>query len=591
MIFPLKIPPGAFRNGTEYQSKGRWRDVNLVRWRNGAMQPVGAWQAFTVNRTNNSTVSNAMAWTDNSGNDFMLIGGAVGLDVMESDGTTTDIGGQSGSDTDSWSFATFGEIPLVCLDSGGTIQEWDLNTANPVTTVSNAPTSCTAVFVADERFVFALGAGGDPRRVEWCDRDDRTVWTAAATNQAGGFTLDTEGEIQFALQMRGEVLIVTTKDAWTARYIGYPQVWDFRKIGPCSAISKHCGIGVGDRAFWWGEESFYTASGGYVEQMPCDVWDHIDGDASEGQDKGGSNRNKTHGWHNSQFGEVEWLYVASGSSYEHVDRYVTYNYREGWWSYGKKGASVICDSVPFTNPIGFHRPSSGNGTTNGTFASDTGWTKGTAWQISGGVASQTTPTASDLSQTVTATIGSGQQAIVTFTVANRTAGSLNVSLGSGTTAISTNATHTILLTAAVSPPVLTFSADGTWDGDIDNVTVKTVTTREHELDPASGSYGDHYITDNAPYAETGPLEIGDGEHRTHVTKVYPDEQDGGELSLTFKSREYPTATETTYTSITSANPTSVRFSGRQFKLKVEPVALADWRSGVHRLELKPGGKR
>jgi hypothetical protein len=40
----LKLPPGVYRNGTEYQSMGRWYDADLVRWIEGAMQPVGGWQ-------------------------------------------------------------------------------------------------------------------------------------------------------------------------------------------------------------------------------------------------------------------------------------------------------------------------------------------------------------------------------------------------------------------------------------------------------------------------------------------------------------------------------------------------------------------
>jgi len=38
---PLQIPPGVFKNGTEYQSKGRWNNSNLVRWFEGTIRPVG----------------------------------------------------------------------------------------------------------------------------------------------------------------------------------------------------------------------------------------------------------------------------------------------------------------------------------------------------------------------------------------------------------------------------------------------------------------------------------------------------------------------------------------------------------------------
>ena len=40
-----------------------------------------------------------------------------------------------------------------------------------------------------------------------------------------------------------------------------------------------------------------------------------------------------------------------------------------------------------------------------------------------------------------------------------------------------------------------------------------------------------------------------------------------------------------------SNPTSVRFTGRQVKMRVEGDQATDWRVGVMRLEVKAGGKR
>jgi hypothetical protein len=41
---PLQIPPGVYKNGTEYQSKGRWNGSNLVRWYEGTIRPGGGWR-------------------------------------------------------------------------------------------------------------------------------------------------------------------------------------------------------------------------------------------------------------------------------------------------------------------------------------------------------------------------------------------------------------------------------------------------------------------------------------------------------------------------------------------------------------------
>jgi len=93
------------------------------------------------------------------------------------------------------------------------------------------------------------------------------------------------------------------------------------------------------------------------------------------------------------------------------------------------------------------------------------------------------------------------------------------------------------------------------------------------------------------YAESGPVEIGNGEQIMQVRKVIPDESNLGDVNISFSSRFYPTDTETTYGPFTSANPTDARFSGRQVKMKVTADTLTDWRVGVMRLDAVPAGKR
>jgi hypothetical protein len=596
VIVPLEIPPGAVRSGTEYQAKGRWRDVNLVRWRHGAGPlPVGGWNGVTpgFDPLSIGKIRGAMAWVDNSDNPYVVGGSYNGAWVWEPDGTFTDItptltsGNESASSiapASTWSWGAFGEVPIGCLDADGKVWEWDLNTANNLTQVTNSPTSCTGVVVTAERFIFALGDGGDPRSIRWCDRDDRTTWSPATTNQAGGWDLKTEGEIQFGIQMRGEVLIVTSTDAWSARYVGYPDVYAFSRIGVGGAAGKLVGARVDDRAYWLGESAFYEYSGGFVRELPCDVWDYFFADIASGQ------VSKTSAWHNSEQGEVWWLYDSTQDSGD-VSRYVAYNYREGWWSYGQCPATTIVDTVELTtplrrSPVGFH-PLGSTLVTNGTFAADTDWTKGTNWRIAGGVADQSAPTASNLEQSISS-LTSGKRYLIGFTTSNRTAGALSVVFGGAAIAsVNSNTTTWAIGTADGTSSTLSFQADGTWDGDLDNVVMYNVPLQEHE----TGYVYDGYT----PYAETGPLDLGTGEQRVHVMQVIPDEQDAGELTLTFKTKEYPGGSETTHGPYQASAPTDVRFSGRQFKMKVEhdtaQSTRADWRSGVHRLDVHLGGRR
>ena len=44
MLWPIDLPPGVFRQGTEQQAAGRWWNANLVRWHGRKIGPVGGWQ-------------------------------------------------------------------------------------------------------------------------------------------------------------------------------------------------------------------------------------------------------------------------------------------------------------------------------------------------------------------------------------------------------------------------------------------------------------------------------------------------------------------------------------------------------------------
>jgi hypothetical protein len=114
---------------------------------------------------------------------------------------------------------------------------------------------------------------------------------------------------------------------------------------------------------------------------------------------------------------------------------------------------------------------------NGDFATDTVWTKGTGWTIGSGVATHGTGSASALSQSY---IFRGEH-VITFTVSGRTAGSVEARLSddsdgtgnvvSGTSRV-TNATFTDSLLAADTSGYIAFFASSDFDGSIDDVSVK-----------------------------------------------------------------------------------------------------------------------
>jgi len=94
-----------------------------------------------------------------------------------------------------------------------------------------------------------------------------------------------------------------------------------------------------------------------------------------------------------------------------------------------------------------------------------------------------------------------------------------------------------------------------------------------------------------PFAESGPISLGNGDTVMRVSSVIPDEDTQGEVNVTFKTRFYPNASETSHGPYTLSNPTDVRLTGRQVRLRVEGTGNDNWRSGVMRMEVRPGGKR
>lgn len=116
-----------------------------------------------------------------------------------------------------------------------------------------------------------------------------------------------------------------------------------------------------------------------------------------------------------------------------------------------------------------------NTVTNGTFDTDTNWTKQTGWTISGGTANCDGTQTGNSNLLGSATLKVGETYLFTFTVSNYSAGQVRPGLGSITgTYVSANGTYSELLTFTGSA-IPFFNADADFTGSIDNVTVYNVT--------------------------------------------------------------------------------------------------------------------
>lgn len=370
---PLAIPPGVYRNGTEYQSKGRYYDANLVRWIDGALAPVGGWRTRTAT-TMSGKARAAIAWKTNGSVTWLGVGTHSKLYVQNRAGTVSDItpagftagradavaqGGYGSStygtstygtprpdstliqDASMWSLDTWGEDLVGVMADDGKIYEWTLSTGTPAAQVTGSPT-CRAVVVTAERIMMALGAG-NPRRVKWSDQEDDTDWTPSAVNQAGSFDLQTVGRLMCGKVVSAGVLLFTDIDVHLARYTADTLVYAFDRVGSnCGIISQGAVVALDTQAVWMGRNGFWQYNG-FVQPLPCDVQDYVFSDINELQ------LSKTWAFHNSAFGEIEFHYCSAGSN--EVDRCVVWAYRDNHWNIGRPARLCGSDRGVFAYPI------------------------------------------------------------------------------------------------------------------------------------------------------------------------------------------------------------------------------------------------
>lgn len=486
---PLKIPPGVYRIGTEYEAKGRYYDANLVRWIDGALRPVGGWRKRSSGQVTGAARA-MVAWRDNNSTSRIAVGTHTGLFIQTRAGAVHDItpvdfnigranatsssGFGSGTfgtgafgtpradatlvlDATVWTLDTWGQNLVGVSPDDRIIYEWALVLTDRAVPVANAP-DCAALVVTPERILMALGADGDPRKVKWCGQENNTDWTPTAVNQAGSFPLQTGGSLMCGKPISAGTLLFTDTDVWLASYRGDQFVYSFSKQGSgCGVISRQAVAAIDAQAVWMGRSSFWLYNG-YVQPLPCDVADYVFADMNRAQ------VSKTYAVRNSAYNEIEWHY-CSESSVE-IDRCVVWNYVENYWNIG--------------------RPNRTCGTDKGVF------------------------------------------------------------------------TYQVM-------------------ADIDGFIY------EHEV-------GNNYDGQSL-FAESGPLEIGNGDTVLYASHLAPDERTAGQVSATFKSRLFPNGDETIFGPYSLHTPTPIRVTGRQVKVRYDAVTNADWRVGTPRLEVLSGGRR
>lgn len=376
-LLPVTPPAGIVKNGTDYANKGRWVDGNLVRFENGFLKPIGGWNKLRNTALDGEPIG-MYAYKDNLGASVLAVGTRQKVYVLY-DNTWTDITptgfvndtasdplgygayhynvedygdarSQSGLplDTGHFSFDNWGEDLIFCFSGDGKIYKWRPNsggTADTIgTVVTNAPTGCQAILVTNERHLVAIGAGGDPRKVAWSDREDRNTWTSKATNTAGDVQIPTGGRALLAVKYQNDVIVFSDTGIDRMSYVGSPFVYGIAAAGSnCKAVSRRSVVQTGNFLAWMGENSFFVYDG-VVREIKCDVHDFVYDQLNV------PGRKACWGGHNSNFNEIWWGFPSGESQYK-PNKYVIWNYLENTWSIGSLDRGCWIDQGAFDFPI------------------------------------------------------------------------------------------------------------------------------------------------------------------------------------------------------------------------------------------------
>lgn len=83
-MLPLIIPPGIYRDATDYAAKGKWWDADKVRFINGLPEQIGGWQKFSSSAVLGIPRS-SHAWSSNAGSRFFACGTHLKYYIFDGD--------------------------------------------------------------------------------------------------------------------------------------------------------------------------------------------------------------------------------------------------------------------------------------------------------------------------------------------------------------------------------------------------------------------------------------------------------------------------------------------------------------------------
>jgi hypothetical protein len=387
----LNIPPGLRRAATQHATGSAWHDMSLVRWNGERMQPIGGW-ASLPGLTLTDAPRALLSWRQNSGQIWVAAASlgqivtwdTVLYDITPSDfvpgsfadlmdgfgmgdfgvdlyGTPRDIGATSptplGPPSDQVSLDTWGEELIVVGSADGRILLWSPTIpSTPLTVIPPADPSateapdivhivpqCWAAFVTDERFIVALGADGDPRRVSWSDQERPGAWTPDITNLCGSLQLKSTGRALTARKVPQGYLIFCTDDVHLMAWAGPPYAYGAARVGSaCGPVGSMAVASILGHTVWMGRQSFWQWYGVPVP-LACPFQGFVFDNLSV------TNSQRAFACANGVNPEI-WFFYPDGNNVD-PNRYVVWNFMTNQWFAGSLARTGGCEPASYGLPL------------------------------------------------------------------------------------------------------------------------------------------------------------------------------------------------------------------------------------------------
>jgi hypothetical protein len=270
---------------------------------------------------------------------------------------------------DYWSMDTWGQNLVSMSSSDGRLLQVapTFGVFPPATVMSNAPHGIGTI-VTPERSCVILGAfnpqvstdtvkpnNGLPysdtnsgRFIAWSDFENiDTGWNYnQVTGQAGWLQLEATTPIVTGIEVKEGVLVLTQREAFIFSYVGAPYFYSYRPLGNTTFYTPNAIATAGGRTIWLGDETFWEYDGATIKPLQCPFFNDLKQDLDDL-----NSHFRCHMHANGKYPEFWLEYPSVNSTDGECDKYIIYNYAEGWWASGSRRRTASCGATTANFPI------------------------------------------------------------------------------------------------------------------------------------------------------------------------------------------------------------------------------------------------